>query len=148
MKELSCGFIIINKKDPSKILACQPYGRKANTFGNYDIPKGHLESGETTLDAAIRELREETGYIITDETIYDCGVFQYIKNKDLYVYLIIADFDIHELHCDSKFESYGKMVNEIIAYKWTADYRLFYKSLQPIIKECIEHFNNGYYDYV
>ena len=67
MKELSCGFIIINRKNPKQILACQPNGRRPNTPGNYDIPKGHRENGETTLEAAIRELKEETGFTITDE---------------------------------------------------------------------------------
>ena len=69
MKELSCGFILVNKKNPRQILACQPNGRRPNTPGNYDIPKGHIEAGETTLDAAIRELREETGYRVTNEKI-------------------------------------------------------------------------------
>ena len=146
MKELSCGFIVVNKKNPKQILACHPNGRKANVFGNYDIPKGHLENSETTLEAAIRELKEETGYEITDEKIYDCGLFQYLKNKDLYVYLMFVDCDIHELHCDSKFEVRGKMVPEIIGYKWATDYRLFYKSLQPIIQECLTHFKEGYYE--
>lgn len=148
MKELSCGFIIINKKNPKQILACQPNGRRPNTPGNYDIPKGHRENGETTLDAAIRELKEETGFTITNEKIFDCGLFHYIKNKDLYVYLMFADCDIHELYCDSKFEMYGKMVKEIVGYKWTDDFRLFYKSLQPIIQECLEHYDEGYYEEV
>jgi len=30
-------------------------------FRNWDLPKGRLEPGETTLAAAIRETREETG---------------------------------------------------------------------------------------
>jgi 8-oxo-dGTP pyrophosphatase MutT (NUDIX family) len=147
MKELSCGFIILNKKDPRFILACQPNGRVPNRFGNYDIPKGHMEDGETPFDAAIRELREETGYEITDETIYDCGTFQYLSYKDLHVFLMIADFDIHELRCDSKFENdKGKMVNEIVGYKWVDDLRFFYKSLQPIINECLNHYEEGYYE--
>ena len=75
-------------------------------------------------------------------------MFQYLKTKDLYVYLMFVDCDIHELYCDSKFELHGKMVNEIVGYKWTDDYRLFYKSLQPIIQECLEHFDEGYYEEV
>ena len=67
MKELSCGFIIVNKKNPKQILACQPNGRKANCFGNYDIPKGHIEKGESVLDAAIRECFEETNEVITKD---------------------------------------------------------------------------------
>ena len=85
-------------------------------------------------------------FTITDEKIFDCGLFQYLKNKDLYVYLMFVDCDIHELFCDSKFELHGKMVNEIVGYKWTDDFRLFYKSLQPIIQECLEHYDEGYYE--
>ena len=29
--------------------------------GHWDFPKGHLEPGETTMQAAVRELKEETG---------------------------------------------------------------------------------------
>ncbi len=29
--------------------------------GHWDFPKGHLEKGETEKDAAVRELKEETG---------------------------------------------------------------------------------------
>ena len=95
----------------------------------------------------LRELNEETGYEITDETIYDCGTFQYLSYKDLHVFLMVADFDIHELHCDSKFENdKGKMVNEIVGYKWVDDLRFFYKSLQPIINECLNHYEEGYYE--
>lgn len=32
-------------------------------FRNWDLPKGRLEPGETTLDAARRETREETGIV-------------------------------------------------------------------------------------
>ena len=32
-------------------------------FRNWDLPKGRLEAGETTLAAAIRETREETGIV-------------------------------------------------------------------------------------
>ena len=103
---------------------------------------------QTVFEAAVRELREETGYKVTNEKIYDCGLFQYIKNKDLYVYLMFANIDIGSLHCDSTFEYNGRMVAEVVNYKWTEEHRLFYKSLQPIIEECLEHYEEGYYEEV
>lgn len=33
--------------------------------GDYGFPKGHLEAGETAREAALREIREETGLSVT-----------------------------------------------------------------------------------
>jgi bis(5'-nucleosidyl)-tetraphosphatase len=41
----------------------------------WDLPKGHLDAGETTEQAAIRELAEETG--ITVQQIWTDPVFRY-----------------------------------------------------------------------
>lgn len=144
MKEISCGFIILNKNDESQILACQAYGRSFKEY-NCDIPKGHVENGETHLEAAIRELYEETGFRITDQKIHDCGIFQYIAKKDLHVYLIVEDIDISTLKCNSMFENkFGKSVPEVIKYHWVSDTNMFYRSLGPIVRECIEHYKQGF----
>ncbi|MDD3170991.1 MAG: NUDIX domain-containing protein [Bacilli bacterium] len=51
------------------------------TGGEYVIPKGHIESGETSLIAAIRECQEETGVIIReDEYIGECDDIMYSFN--------------------------------------------------------------------
>ena len=55
-KALSCGFIIINN---DKLLACHATGRPYKN--GWDISKGHIEDGETPLEAAKRELYEESG---------------------------------------------------------------------------------------
>lgn len=68
MKQLhSCGVLLFNEKKEFLILHKFSRGR--------DIPKGHLENGETLIEAAKRELREETGisddYIISEEFIFE-----------------------------------------------------------------------------
>ena len=44
-------------------------------FNNWDFPKGRLDAGETHIQAAIRELQEETGYNLSDiefvQTLFD-----------------------------------------------------------------------------
>ncbi|MCL5427680.1 MAG: NUDIX domain-containing protein [Candidatus Marsarchaeota archaeon] len=54
--EYSAGaFVFLRRGEGFRLLIL----RKDN--GEYDIPKGHVESGESPEDAAIREIREETG---------------------------------------------------------------------------------------
>ncbi len=53
-KVKSCGVICFTKaKQPSFLLMKHRH--------RYDLPKGHIEPGETELQCALRELSEETG---------------------------------------------------------------------------------------
>lgn len=53
IKQKSCGCIIIQNK---KVLLVYEKGR--NFWG---FPKGHVEDGETELETALREVKEEVG---------------------------------------------------------------------------------------
>ncbi len=110
IKALSCGIIIYNEK---YLLGCVPYGKK----NMLDIPKGALEEGESPIDCTIRETYEETGLRLHKNQLKDLGLFNYNKNKDLYLFSCKIDFDINKLYCNSMFEFYGKTVPEMIGYK-------------------------------
>lgn len=58
MKERSAGLVLVRD---SKVLALH------YAAGHWDLPKGHIEKGESEETAALRELEEETG--ITDAEI-------------------------------------------------------------------------------
>jgi bis(5'-nucleosidyl)-tetraphosphatase len=47
--------------------------------GHWDLPKGKLESNETDLQAALRELNEETGISVVklDEDFYEKVIYKY-----------------------------------------------------------------------
>ena len=51
-REKSCGCIVINNKE--EILLVH------HNIGHWDFPKGHVEDGETEIQTAIREVKEET----------------------------------------------------------------------------------------
>lgn len=132
MKKLSCGFILQDIKT-NKYLGCVPTGR---SNGECDIPKGGMEEGETYLECAMRELKEETG-IDRVEDIRVLGLTPYNKYKDLYLFHAFADIDIDKLHCDSKFEYLGRMIPEMSSYK-LGDIDIYTKNMNKAIKNALK----------
>lgn len=55
--EFSAGGVVLNKDH--QVLIIKTKNLKGDTV--YTFPKGHIEPGETTRTAAIREVEEETG---------------------------------------------------------------------------------------
>lgn len=80
--EKSCGVIVVN--DNNQILLVK------HNLGHYGFPKGHMEKGESEIETAIREVKEETNidvsiyedkrYIINYDTNYN-------TNKDVIYFL-------------------------------------------------------------
>ena len=60
----SCGFLII-RGDPVREFLLMRHADR------WDLPKGHVDSGETEMQCALRELREETGIVATDIEVLD-----------------------------------------------------------------------------
>ncbi len=54
-ERLSCGAVVVRQTDAGWLTLM------LRAFQNWDFPKGIRESGETSLQAAIREVGEETG---------------------------------------------------------------------------------------
>lgn len=57
MKKYRPNAGIVVFRDDGKVLLCQ---RKENHSKNWQFPQGGIDDGETPLQAAVRELREET----------------------------------------------------------------------------------------
>lgn len=59
-------YIILERNNELLLLKRQNTGYRD---GEYTVPSGHKESGETPLQAAIRELQEETGLVVTEDCL-------------------------------------------------------------------------------
>ena len=64
--------------------------RVKEDWKGYTLPGGHVESGESIVDAVVREMKEETGLTIFNPRL--CGVKQFpIEGGRYLVFLFSAD---------------------------------------------------------
>jgi 8-oxo-dGTP pyrophosphatase MutT (NUDIX family) len=119
-KELatSCGTLIINKR--GEILLCHVTGTK-----HWDIPKGIQDPGESPVQAAQRELWEETGLAFDPALFEEIGCFDYRRDKRLHLFKVRAaeDFDsLGHLICTSHFPHHvtGKPTPEVDGFCWAS----------------------------
>jgi putative (di)nucleoside polyphosphate hydrolase len=112
----SCGTLIVNKG--GEILLCHVTGTR-----KWDIPKGMQDPGESTLEAARRELYEEAGLALDAAEFEDLGSFDYRHDKRLHLYKVRAPADMDSLDhlvCTSHFlhEVTGKETPEVDGFRW------------------------------
>ena len=115
-KRLSCGVVIVN--DDHELLLCHVTGQN-----HWDLPKGGIDTGESPLQAALRETREETGLRLAADELIDLGRFVYTNKKDLHLFAACTErFDIASLRCESHFSQRysGKQLPEMDGFGWFA----------------------------
>ena len=100
-KEKSCGCIIIEK---DKVLLIQ------QTKGHWGFPKGHVEVGETEIETAIREVKEETNLDveINENKRY---TMEYITDKGALKQVVL--FVAKKINGNEKYQE-----SEIKSMKW------------------------------
>lgn len=105
----------------------------------YNQPAGHLETNESLIAAAIRELTEETGLIAYPD--YLCAIYYYYR-QDIQLYYLRFCFVI-EL---DEFAVTQPQDDEILACHWLTLAEIKAKSSQlrsPLVLDCIEDYLNG-----
>ena len=115
---LSCGTLIVNPR--RELLLCH-----VTHTAKWDIPKGMLDPGETELEAAMRELREEAGLMFEPGQFRDLGPFPYRRDKRLYLFMVEPGpglDNLAHLHCSTSFAHHatGLPVPEMDGYRWAA----------------------------
>ena len=115
---ISCGTLLINRL--GEILLCHVTGTR-----NWDIPKGMQDPGESTLEAAVRELYEEAGLAFDSALFEDIGTFDYRRDKRLHLYKVQAPDDMDSLDhlvCTSHFphQVTGEDTPEVDGFRWAS----------------------------
>lgn len=111
MAEKSAGFILISDGFHSSHYSVLLLHYRS---GHWDFPKGNIETNETEVQAATRELREETDitkFRLVPNFRYTLG-YKYTKKSKLIskqVILFLASTKVKKV----------KISNEHIGYKWT-----------------------------
>ena len=115
---VSCGTLVLD--GARRLLLGHVTGTAA-----WDIPKGMQEPGETPLEAAMRELREEAGLEFAAERFVDLGQLPYRRDKRLHLFRVEAGSelgDLAQLVCTSFFPHHatGRPTPEMDGFRWAA----------------------------
>ncbi|MCX8166402.1 MAG: NUDIX domain-containing protein [Candidatus Micrarchaeota archaeon] len=142
--EVSAGIVIFSRNLIENRLA---FLVLVHRDGHYDFPKGHVEPNETTLDAAIRETKEETG--ITNFTILNKDQpleisYSFKKNNKLIKKKVV--FYVGEINTTV---DQVKISSEHFGYKWIDYHQLIdelkYKEQKELLKKTCKLVKN--YDF-
>lgn len=135
-KEKSCGAIVFYIKDNlEKILLI----KHANS-GHWAFPKGHVETGETEIQTAIREIKEETGVDVEIDKSFR-SIVTYSPKKEVvkdvvYFFAIAKGYDTH------------RQVSEVAEVQWVDMYEaqasVSYKNDKILVEKAIEFYIKNY----
>ena len=127
-EEKSCGLIIINE---NKVLLVK------QTEGHWGFPKGHVEQGETEVQTAIREVKEETNIDVEvkEDKRYEEEYYPEENIKKQVVYFLAKNITTNIIPQQS----------EILEIKWVplneAENVITYENSKNIIRKVINDLN-------
>lgn len=139
-QEVSAGAVIYRKEsDGLKFLLI--YSKRNSSWG---LPKGHLESGETEIEAAGREIQEETGI---DDLNFVAGfreedIYESVSNRGQFMGQTIEKHSVYFLAM-TKADKIKVDVDEIGDYRWStiqeAEALLSFETSKKIVRKAYDY---------
>ena len=118
MKKLN--LILVLNKEETKILMCKR--EKEPYKGQYNLVGGKVEENEDELDAAYRELQEETGITNKDILLTNIMNFQYkVLDKELEIYMGKLNKDVELIEEINKLYWIDKNSNFFVTNKFAGE---------------------------
>ena len=98
-REISAGGIVWNSKTKNILLIKDSYGRWA-------LPKGVIEKGETSEQAAIREVQEETGLknLKILEKLWEIKYYYQLKGEKIFKIVIFFLMETEDIELKHEWE--------------------------------------------
>src|SRR5210317_871690 len=99
----SCGILLFQRTEGElRVLLAHPGGpfRAGKDDGAWSIPKGLPEQGETALETARREFREETGFAVEGRFI-PLGELKQPGGKIIHAWALEHDLDVTRIHSNT-----------------------------------------------
>lgn len=70
-----CNMVMIEDRSTGRVLVQHRLPKSTNPWCGLTFPGGHVEAGESVVESAIREIREETGLAISHLRM--CGIVEW-----------------------------------------------------------------------
>jgi len=136
-KEFSAGGVVVRGRE---IVAIVPTRRAADGSKVLALPKGHVDPGESALQAAEREVLEETG--IVAEPVRELGESRYWYRRDGRTIGKSVKFFLFR-HVGGSFEDHDDEVEEV---RWIpierADELLSHEAERAIVARAIDYLDS------
>jgi 8-oxo-dGTP pyrophosphatase MutT (NUDIX family) len=103
----------------------------------FNQPAGHLEAGESLLEAAVREVAEETGYRFAPEALVGVYLWEVEAEARTFLRVCLAGSGVPPTGAPTLDEG-------IIAAHWLSREQLVRRNLRsPLVLGCIDDFRSG-----
>lgn len=103
----------------------------------FNQPAGHVEGGESLLEAAVREVEEETGYRFAPEALIGVYLWELEAGERTFLRVCLAGSAVPPPETPTLDEG-------IIAAHWLSREQLLSRNLRsPLVLGCIDDFRSG-----